>query len=65
MLRAVGLEVQKVTYIDELGKDMVYNIKFQGKEITPGDKLPKTSRVELICGNGNGATAEQEPVEPF
>ena len=52
MLRAVGLEVEKVTYIDELGKDMVYQIKFQGKYINPGDKLPKTSRIELICGNG-------------
>jgi len=52
MLKAVGLEVERVTYIDELGKDMVYNMKFKGKYIKPGDKLPKTSKVELICGNG-------------
>lgn len=52
MLRAVGLEVERVTYIDELGKDMVYNMKFRGKYVKPGDKLPKTSKVELICGNG-------------
>ncbi|WP_190811574.1 PASTA domain-containing protein [Flagellimonas sp. S3867] len=52
MLRAVGLEVQRVTYIDELGKDMVYRMKYKGKHIKPGDKLPKTSKVELICGNG-------------
>ncbi|WP_420321869.1 PASTA domain-containing protein [Flagellimonas sp.] len=52
MLRAVGLEVQRVTYIDELGKDMVYRMKFKGKHIKPGDKLPKTSKIELICGNG-------------
>ncbi len=52
MLRAVGLEVERVTYIDELGKDMVYNIKHKGKYVKPGDKLPKTSKVELICGNG-------------
>ncbi|MAU15298.1 MAG: penicillin-binding protein [Muricauda sp.] len=52
MLRAVGLDVERVTYIDELGKDMVYNIKFKGKYIKPGDRLPKTSKVELICGNG-------------
>ncbi len=53
MLRAVGLDVQRVTYIDELGKDMVYNMKHRGKYIKPGDKLPKTSKIELICGNGN------------
>ena len=29
MLRAVGLDVQRVTYIDELGKDMVYYIKYK------------------------------------
>lgn len=52
MLRAVGLEVERVTYIDELGKDMVYRIRHQGKYINPGDKLPKTSRIELVCGNG-------------
>lgn len=52
MLRAVGLDVERVTYIDELGKDMVYNMKFKGKYIKPGDKLPKTSKIELICGNG-------------
>lgn len=52
MLRAVGLEVDEVTYIDELGEDMVYRIRYQGKYINPGDKLPKTSGVELVCGNG-------------
>ncbi|MCK0161918.1 PASTA domain-containing protein [Allomuricauda sp. F6463D] len=52
MLRAVGLDVERVTYIDELGKDMVYNMKFKGKYVKPGDRLPKTSKVELICGNG-------------
>ena len=52
MLRAVGLDVQRVTYIDQLGKDMVYYIKHKGKDVKPGDKLPKTSKIELICGNG-------------
>lgn len=52
MLRAVGLDVQRVTYIDQLGKDMVYYIKHKGKDVKPGDKLPKTSEIELICGNG-------------
>lgn len=52
MLRAVGLDVQRVTYIDELGKDMVYYIRYKGKRIQEGDKLPKTSKIELICGNG-------------
>ncbi|MGF1557923.1 MAG: PASTA domain-containing protein [Flavobacteriaceae bacterium] len=52
MLRAVGLDVERTTYIDQIGKDMVYYVKFKGKQISPGDKLPKTSKVELVCGNG-------------
>lgn len=53
MLKAVGLEVERVSYIDELGKDMVYYIRHNGKSINPGDKLPKTSKIELVCGNGD------------
>ena len=53
MLRAVGLDVQRTSYIDQLGKDMVYYIKFKGKRINEGDKLPKTSKIELVCGNGS------------
>ena len=52
MLRAVGLDVERTTYIDQIGKDMVYYVKFKGKQISPGEKLPKTSKVELVCGNG-------------
>ena len=52
-LRAVGLDVERVTYIDEIGEDMVYYIKFKGKSINAGEKLPKTSKIELVCGNGD------------
>jgi beta-lactam-binding protein with PASTA domain len=59
MLRAVGLDVQRVTYIDQIGKDMVYYIKYKSKQVKPGDKLPKTSKVELVCGSGRvGARAQ-------
>ncbi|NAS11778.1 PASTA domain-containing protein [Poritiphilus flavus] len=63
MLRAVGLDVQRVTYIDELGKDMVYYIKHKGKRINPGDKLPKTSKIELVCGNGTIPDSAQVKAE--
>lgn len=61
MLRAVGLDVQRTSYIDQIGKDMVYYIKYKGKQIKPGDKLPKTSKVELVCGNG--AIGEREQIK--
>lgn len=58
MLRAVGLDVEKVSYVDNIGKDMVITIKHRGKEIIPGLKLPKTSKIELVCGNGNRSSSE-------
>lgn len=58
-LKAVGLDVQRVTYIDEFGKDMVYRIKYKGKYIEEGYKLPKTSKVELVCGNGNQSESSE------
>ncbi|ADV49627.1 PASTA domain-containing protein [Cellulophaga sp. E16_2] len=58
-LRAIGLDVQRVTYIDEFGKDMVYRIKYKGKYIEEGYKLPKTSKIELICGNGSESQSNQ------
>lgn len=63
MLRALGLEVQGVTYINALGKNMVYRIKHKGKHIQPGDKLPKTSKIELICGNGTVPTSSAAQVD--
>jgi len=55
MLKAVGLNVGKVSYINEIGKDMVYYVRYEGENILPGHQLPKTTEVELVCGNGNNA----------
>ena len=51
-LRAVGLEVGKITYWNNIGKDMVLALRFQGDEIEPGEKIPKSSKVDLVLGNG-------------
>ena len=52
-LEAIGFTVGKVTYVDNIGKDMVLKMTFEGKEIKPGDMLPKTSKIDLVLGNGN------------
>jgi hypothetical protein len=31
---------------------MVLEIQFQGKKIEPGVLLPKTSKIDLVLGNG-------------
>lgn len=51
-LRAVGLEIGEILYQDNIGKDMVLQLRYDQAPIAPGDKLPKTSRVDLVLGNG-------------
>ncbi|WP_298425323.1 PASTA domain-containing protein [uncultured Kordia sp.] len=64
-LNAVGFSVEKVTYKDNIGKDMVLGIQYKGKPIKPGQTLPKTSKVELILGNGKrpGGSSNDENEE--
>ena len=52
-LEAVGFELGKKTYVDDIGKDEVIAIRHDGKKINPGDMLPLTSKIDLVLGNGN------------
>jgi beta-lactam-binding protein with PASTA domain len=52
-LRAVGLEIGEVSYIDNIGKEMVLQLRYNNAPIAPEDKLPKNSRVDLVLGNGD------------
>ena len=51
-LLASGLEIGEVTYENNIGKDMVLQIFFNGTEIKIGDMVPKKSKIDLILGNG-------------
>jgi len=52
MLKAVGFELGEITYEDNIGKDMVLEIQHAGKTISAGTLLPKTSKIDLVLGNG-------------
>ena len=52
-LEALGFEVGKITYIDYIGKDEVIAVKFKGENLKAGEKLPITSKIDLVLGNGN------------
>lgn len=52
-LEALGFKLGKITYVDNLGKDIVLQLKYKGKVINAGDKIPKTSKIDLVLGNGN------------
>ena len=51
-LCAVGLEVGNISYRNNIGKDMVLEMRHQGEKIEPGMILPKTSKIDLVLGNG-------------
>ena len=51
-LKAIGFQIGEYSYQDDLGKDMVLEIRYNGKKIVPGILLPKTSKIDLVLGNG-------------
>ena len=52
ILSALGFEVSGFDYIDNIGKDMVLEIKYNGEKINVGDAVSRGSKLELILGNG-------------
>ena len=51
-LTAVGFSLGEISYRDNIGKDMVLEMRHQGEKIEPGMILPKTSKIDLVLGNG-------------
>jgi len=52
VLKALGFEVGKITYRDNIAKDIVLGLRYNGKNLAPGTKLEKTSKIGIILGNG-------------
>jgi beta-lactam-binding protein with PASTA domain len=51
-LKAIGLQEGEITYVPYIGKDMVLKIMMNGKEIKPGTKVLKSSKIDLVLGDG-------------
>ena len=51
-LRSIEFKIGKFTYVRDIGKDVVRGMRFKGKRLKPGDKLPKNSEIDLVLGNG-------------
>jgi beta-lactam-binding protein with PASTA domain len=52
-LEALEFKVGTMTYIDNIGKDVVLGMKHNNKTLKPGTQLPLTSTIDLVLGNGN------------
>ena len=50
--KVLGFRIGAKIYVDDLGKDEVLEIRHNGQIIEAGTMLPKTSKLDLILGNG-------------
>lgn len=57
-LKALGLEEGTITYIPNLGKDMVLEMRYRGRSIKAGDKVLKSSKIDLVLGDGKASYEE-------
>lgn len=58
-LKALGLEEGTITYIPNLGKDMVLEMRFKGRNIKAGDRVLKASKIDLVLGDGKESYAAE------
>ena len=59
-LKSLGLQLGKITYKPYLGKDMVLEMWVNGKKVKPGTEVMKTTKVDLVLGDGKVAFDETE-----
>ena len=52
ILNALGFEVSSFEYIDNIGKDMVLEVLYNGEKMNVGDAVSRGAKLELILGNG-------------
>jgi beta-lactam-binding protein with PASTA domain len=61
MLQSIGLSVSNVEYSPSEYKDLVSDVKYHGRSVLPGTRIPEGSSVVLVVGNGLGNTQVTVP----
>ncbi|NJW51839.1 PASTA domain-containing protein [Salinimicrobium oceani] len=59
-LRSLGFEIGTITYKPDVAKDVVLEMRHQGALVEPGMKLMKTSKIDLVLGDGSGRYGMEE-----
>mgnify|MGYP003656437220 CR=1 FL=1 len=52
-LIALGFEIGKITYKPFIAEDEVLEMRYKGKELKAGERLEKTSVIDLVLGDGS------------
>lgn len=66
-LEALGFEIGAITYKQNIAKDMVLEMRYNGENIESGSQLRKASVIDLVLGDGKraGAIYEEDTSEPI
>ena len=59
-LRALGLQEGDVKYVEYMAKDVVLEVKQNGKTLKTGDKILKSSKIDFVLGDGKTGFQDQE-----
>lgn len=62
MLQSIGLVIGSVEYSPSDYKDLVLEVKYRGRIVLAGSRIPEGSTVVLVVGNGLGAAQAVVPV---
>ncbi len=60
-LETYGLKIGELSYQPDLAKNRVLTARYRGRELKPGDKIPKGSEIALTLGDGLGNTKVEVP----
>lgn len=60
MLKSAGLAEGTKTYVPYLAKDVVLEMKQNGKTLKKGDKVLKASKIDLVLGDGKESYQDPE-----
>jgi eukaryotic-like serine/threonine-protein kinase len=61
ILSNYGLKVGDTIYKPDIAKDRILEQRFAGQPIKAGSKVPKGSRIDLVLGDGKGASEVEIP----
>ena len=56
-----GLKLGDTSYVSDVAKDVVVKFLFNGRELQAGQEIPKGSKVDMILGDGRGASEVDIP----
>ena len=56
-----GIKIGDTTYKSDIARDRILEVRFGGQVIKTGTKLPKGSKVDLVLGDGKGASEVDIP----